>query len=59
MLVALSKILEKMEYFVSNNLFSDCQYGYLKIVSTVDALLNIVNYMIDCYVSGDNAVGFF
>ena len=48
-----------MEYFVSNNLFSGCQYGYLKIVSTVDALLNIVNYLIDCFVSGDNAVEFF
>ena len=61
-LVAFSKILEKIatvqltEYFVNNCLFTSCQYGCRKGVSTADAALQVAttracecNYCIMCW----------
>ena len=63
-LVAFSKILEKIvivqlvEYFVVNNLLSDCQFGYRSNVSTRDAMLSIVNSLYESFDEGHSVVVF-
>ena len=48
---AFRKILEKIitvhlvKYFVVNNFFTECQFGYRQGVSTIDAVLRIVNFI--------------
>ena len=50
-LVAFSKILEKivvtqlMDYFICNAYFTPSQYGFLRGLSTADAIIAIVDYM--------------
>ena len=57
-LVAFRKILEKIiivqlvEYFVANNLLSDCQFGYRSNVSIRDAMLSIVNSLYESFDEG-------
>ena len=64
-LVAFSKILEKIvivqlvEYFVANNLLSDCQFGYRSNVSTRDAMLSIVNSLYESFDEGHTTVSVF
>ena len=62
---AFSKILEKIitvqlvQYFVVNNFFTECQFGYWQGVSTIDAELRIVNFIYDSFDERKIVIGVF
>ena len=64
-LVAFSKILEKivvtqlMDYFVGNAYFTPSRYGFLRGLSTADAIIGIVDYMYDSFDNGECRVAVF
>ena len=64
-LVALSKILEKIvvhqivNYFVSSNYFSDCQFAFRNNLSTADAIHKIVDFIYTAFDLGQSVVGAF
>ena len=64
-LCAFSKILEKIvalqlvEYFIENNILTECQFGYRSGVSTSDAVLSIVDSLYDEFDRDESAVEVF
>ena len=62
---AFRKILEKIitvqlvQYFVVNNFFTECQFGYRQGVSTIDAVLRIVNFIYDSFDERKIVIGVF
>ena len=64
-LCAFSKILEKIvalqlvEYFIENNILTECQFGYRSGVSTSDAVLSIVDSLYDAFDRSKSTVGVF
>ena len=65
MLSVFSKIFEKLihkevsSFFDTNNLFSNCQYGFRPKHSTVHALINAVSNLQDSIDCGNSALGIF
>ena len=63
--MACSKILERvvtnqlLEYFRRNNYLTSRQFGYMQNVSTGDAVVDIVDFLYDCFDVGETALGVF
>lgn len=64
-LPAFSKIIEKIvanklyDHLESNRLLTDMQFGFRRVLSTVDAVQHLTDTLYDCFDEGDVAVGAF
>ena len=64
-LIAFSQILEKIitvqlvQYFVVNYFFTECQFRYRQGVSTIYAVLRIVNFIYDSFDERKIVIGVF